>query len=153
MSKWENCPWQMPNYNYGNGIIGLHEEINHFYEYILPTPCEHAVRTEVVKRAENLIHALWPQAVVEIFGSFRTGLFLPNSDIDLVVLGEYDSALATALLLPVSLSLTAQVAGNIFRCALCKQSWLHVALPRRTRFVWWTELLCRLLNIRIVKRK
>lgn len=106
MSKWENCPWQMPNYNYGNGIIGLHEEINHFYEYILPTPCEHAVRTEVVKRAENLIHALWPQAVVEIFGSFRTGLFLPNSDIDLVVLGEYDSALATALLLPVSLSLS-----------------------------------------------
>lgn len=107
MSKWENCPWQMPNYNYGNGIIGLHEEINHFYEYILPTPCEHAVRTEVVKRAENLIKAIWPQALVEIFGSFRTGLFLPNSDIDLVVLGEYDSALATALLLPVSLSLRA----------------------------------------------
>lgn len=89
MSKWDNCPWQMPNYNYGTGIIGLHEEINHFYEYILPTPCEHAVRIEVVKRAENLVHALWPQALVEIFGSFRTGLFLPSSDIDLVVLGEY----------------------------------------------------------------
>lgn len=93
----------MPKYNYGTGIIGLHEEINHFYEYILPTPCEHAVRIEVVKRAENLIQALWPQALVEIFGSFRTGLFLPSSDIDLVVLGGYNSALATALIPPLSL--------------------------------------------------
>lgn len=141
----------MPNYNYGTGIIGLHEEINHFYEYILPTPCEHAVRIEVVKRAENLIHALWPQALVEIFGSFRTGLFLPNSDIDLVVLGEYDSTLAAALI--PSLSLSAQVAGSNYRCALWKQNWLHVALPRRTRFGCWTVPLCRLLNIRIVKRK
>lgn len=91
MYKMDRRPWHMPNYNYGDGIIGLHEEINHFYEYILPTPCEHAVRIEVVKRVESLIHDLWPQALVEIFGSFRTGLFLPNSDIDLVVLGEYVS--------------------------------------------------------------
>lgn len=32
--------------------------------------------------------ALWPQARVEVFGSFRTGLYLPTSDIDLVVIGE-----------------------------------------------------------------
>lgn len=32
--------------------------------------------------------SLWPQARVEVFGSFRTGLYLPTSDIDLVVIGE-----------------------------------------------------------------
>ncbi|KAH8418870.1 hypothetical protein KR222_007905, partial [Zaprionus bogoriensis] len=90
MSKSEGCPWRMPNYNYGDGVIALHEEINHFYEYMLPTPCEHAARNELVRRVEHLIHALWPQAVVEIFGSFRTGLILPNSDIDLVVLGRWE---------------------------------------------------------------
>lgn len=88
MSQYRGCPWRNPDYNYGDGVIGLHEEIDHFYKYILPTPCEHVVRNELVKRIENLVHDLWPQAVVEIFGSFRTGLQLPNSDIDLVVLGE-----------------------------------------------------------------
>ena len=28
---------------------------------------------------------------VEIFGSFRTGLYLPTSDIDLVVFGKWDT--------------------------------------------------------------
>ncbi|XP_064546935.1 non-canonical poly(A) RNA polymerase protein Trf4-1-like [Drosophila montana] len=88
--KFGGCPWKQANYNYGDGIIGLHEEIEHFYRYILPTPTEHAVRIEVVKRIESIIHELWPQALVEILGSFRTGLFLPNSDIDLVVLGRWE---------------------------------------------------------------
>ncbi|EDV99463.1 GH13010 [Drosophila grimshawi] len=86
-SKYGGFPWRQHNYNYDEGIIGLHEEIEHFYRYILPTPSEHAARNKVIQRIENIIRALWPQALVEIFGSFRTGLFLPNSDIDLVVLG------------------------------------------------------------------
>ncbi|KAM8714671.1 hypothetical protein ACLKA7_001082 [Drosophila subpalustris] len=90
MSKFRDCPWRKPDYHYGDGVIGLHEEIEHFYQYILPTPCEHAVRNELVKRIENLIHDLWPQALVEIFGSFRTGLLLPNSDIDIVALGLWE---------------------------------------------------------------
>jgi len=81
-------PWLKPDFNYSDGVIGLHEEIVHFYKYILPTPCEHAVRIELVNRIEDLVHDLWPQAVVEIFGSFRSGLLLPNSDIDIVVLGK-----------------------------------------------------------------
>lgn len=88
IAKYKGCPWRVRDYQYGDGIIGLHEEIDHFYRYVLPTPCEHAIRNEVVKRIEAVVHSIWPQAVVEIFGSFRTGLFLPTSDIDLVVLGE-----------------------------------------------------------------
>lgn len=45
------------------------------------TPVEHAVRTEVVNRIQSAIVSLWPEAIVEIFGSFRTGLYLPTSDI------------------------------------------------------------------------
>lgn len=88
IAKYGGCPWRKQGYQYGEGILGLHEEIEHFYQYVMPTPCEHAIRNEVVKRIESVVHSIWPQAVVEIFGSFRTGLFLPTSDIDLVVLGE-----------------------------------------------------------------
>ncbi|EDW07574.2 uncharacterized protein Dmoj_GI15833 [Drosophila mojavensis] len=90
IAKYKGCPWRVRDYQYGKGIIGLHEEIDHFYQYVLPTACEHAIRNEVVKRIESVVHSIWPQAVVEIFGSFRTGLFLPTSDIDLVVLGLWE---------------------------------------------------------------
>ncbi|XP_023034814.1 non-canonical poly(A) RNA polymerase protein Trf4-1 isoform X3 [Drosophila willistoni] len=90
IAKYKGTPWRKPDYHYGEGAIGLHEEIEHFYQYVLPTPCEHAIRNEVVKRIEGVVHSIWPQAVVEIFGSFRTGLFLPTSDIDLVVLGLWE---------------------------------------------------------------
>ncbi|XP_075985310.1 terminal nucleotidyltransferase 4B-like isoform X2 [Anticarsia gemmatalis] len=84
------CPWRIPNYNYKPGILGLHEEIEHFYQYMSPTETEHLVRSTVVNRIRGAILALWPQARVEVFGSFRTGLYLPTSDIDLVVIGQWE---------------------------------------------------------------
>ncbi|KAH8389566.1 hypothetical protein KR215_002576, partial [Drosophila sulfurigaster] len=90
MSTTKLFPWRKEGYNYSDGVIGLHEEIDHYYQYILPTPCEHVVRNELVKRIEALVHNLWPLAVVEIFGSFRTGLLLPNSDIDIVIIGLWE---------------------------------------------------------------
>lgn len=57
---------------------------------MVPTPCEHALRVEVVSRIENVVLSLWPHARVEVFGSFRTGLYLPTSDIDLVVIGRFE---------------------------------------------------------------
>ncbi|XP_061387572.1 non-canonical poly(A) RNA polymerase protein Trf4-1-like [Musca vetustissima] len=90
ISKYKGCPWRVPDCNYGRGVLGLHQEIEQFYKYVLPTPTEHAIRNEVVHRIEAVVHSIWPSAVVEIFGSFRTGLFLPTSDIDLVVLGLWD---------------------------------------------------------------
>ncbi|XP_036318555.1 non-canonical poly(A) RNA polymerase protein Trf4-1 isoform X2 [Rhagoletis pomonella] len=90
--KYKGCPWRVPSFEYGRGIIGLHQEIEQFYNYVLPTPTEHAIRNEVVQRIEAVVHSIWPKALVEIFGSFRTGLFLPTSDIDLVVLGLWEKA-------------------------------------------------------------
>nr|XP_021558193.1 non-canonical poly(A) RNA polymerase PAPD7 isoform X3 [Neomonachus schauinslandi] len=55
-----------------------------------PCPEEAAMRREVVKRIETVVKDLWPAADVQIFGSFSTGLYLPTSDIDLVVFGKWE---------------------------------------------------------------
>lgn len=67
----------------------LHQEIEHFYEYMSPSDIEHKARGDVVRRIERIILSKWPEAQVEVFGSYRTGLYLPTSDIDLVVIGMY----------------------------------------------------------------
>lgn len=53
-----------------------------------PTEAEDQIRAEVVTRIEKIIISKWAEAKVEIFGSYRTGLYLPTSDIDLVVIGN-----------------------------------------------------------------
>ncbi|VVC90261.1 unnamed protein product [Leptidea sinapis] len=90
IGEYGGCPWRIPSYNYKPGILGLHEEIEHFYLYMSPTETEHLVRSTVVTRIRSAILSLWPQARVEVFGSFRTGLYLPTSDIDLVVIGQWE---------------------------------------------------------------
>ncbi|XP_030014357.1 terminal nucleotidyltransferase 4A-like isoform X1 [Sphaeramia orbicularis] len=75
---------------YSPGVNGLHEEIMDFFNFMSPRPEEEAMRRDVVNRIESVIMELWPTARVEIFGSFSTGLYLPTSDIDLVVFGKWD---------------------------------------------------------------
>nr|XP_020452471.1 non-canonical poly(A) RNA polymerase PAPD7-like isoform X2 [Monopterus albus] len=75
---------------YSSGINGLHEEIVDFFNFMSPRPEEETMRRDVVNRIESVIKDLWPTARVEIFGSFSTGLYLPTSDIDLVVFGKWD---------------------------------------------------------------
>ncbi|XP_041847120.1 terminal nucleotidyltransferase 4B-like [Melanotaenia boesemani] len=82
-------PWKVRNYS--EGVVGLHEEIKDFYEYISPRPEEEKMRLEVVERIKGVIHDLWPSAEVQVFGSFSTGLYLPTSDIDLVVFGKWET--------------------------------------------------------------
>ncbi|EDO40179.1 predicted protein, partial [Nematostella vectensis] len=55
-----------------------------------PRKCEEAMRWEVVGRVHEVIVRLWPTAKVEVYGSFKTALFLPTSDIDLVVFGKWE---------------------------------------------------------------
>ncbi|KAM3858243.1 terminal nucleotidyltransferase 4A [Diretmus argenteus] len=85
-STW--TPWKTRKYN--PGVLGLHEEVMDFYNFMSPRPEEAAMRKEVVNRIEMVIKELWPTADVQIFGSFSTGLYLPTSDIDLVVFGKWE---------------------------------------------------------------
>ncbi|XP_056617820.1 terminal nucleotidyltransferase 4A-like [Triplophysa dalaica] len=81
-------PWASRRYS--PGINGLHEEIVDFYHFMSPRPEEEAMRRDVVNRVEAVVKDLWPAAKVQIFGSFSTGLYLPTSDIDLVVFGKWE---------------------------------------------------------------
>lgn len=90
-SIYGGCPWRSANRTYDSkGLLGLHQEIEDFYQYMTPTPEEHHMRLQVVKNITHIINSLWPRAKVEVFGSFRTGLYLPTSDIDLVVIGDWE---------------------------------------------------------------
>ncbi|XP_011648330.1 non-canonical poly(A) RNA polymerase PAPD5-like [Pogonomyrmex barbatus] len=89
VGEYGGCPWRVPNKHYSKGVVGLHEEIEDFFAYMCPSHEEHVLRLRVVKRIENVIYDLWPDSKVEVFGSFRTGLYLPTSDIDLVVIGMW----------------------------------------------------------------
>lgn len=83
-------PWVDPLYPYSRGIIGLHEEIEDFYQWMVPSPEEHGMRQGVVDKIQRCIQTVWPAAQVHIFGSFKTGLYLSTSDIDLVVVGRWE---------------------------------------------------------------
>eukprot|EP00966_Prymnesium_polylepis_P234756 5430160-Prymnesium_polylepis.1 len=45
------------------------------------------MRDELIERVGALVGQVWPGASVRVFGSFSTGLYLPESDIDLVCVG------------------------------------------------------------------
>lgn len=83
------CPWKTKEYSFD--VIGLHEEINDFYEYIRPKPCEVRMRLEVISNLRSIINSKWPEAEVFVFGSVQTHLFLPTSDVDVVVWGQWQS--------------------------------------------------------------
>lgn len=91
LKDWAKFPWQGQNYS-ANTAIALHEEIRDFIKYIDPTPEEIAMRQEVVRRIANVVYSLWPQAKVEVFGSMAAELFLPTSDIDIMVVGKWPNS-------------------------------------------------------------
>jgi DNA polymerase sigma len=66
----------------------LNQEIFDFVEYMKPTLAEHSMRELVIARIQTVIKRTLPSASVEIFGSYRTKLYLPSSDLDLVILGD-----------------------------------------------------------------
>lgn len=61
-----------------NFISSLHEEIIDFYSYMTPTEEESNLRMRVVQRIRDTILGLFPSTTVQVFGSFRTGLYLPT---------------------------------------------------------------------------
>lgn len=69
--------------------IPVHQGLMDLYEKISPTPEDHSMRLMLIKAIRGLVQNIWPQAVVEVFGSFCTGLYLPGGDIDLVVFGNW----------------------------------------------------------------
>ncbi|XP_077228080.1 uncharacterized protein LOC143861075 isoform X2 [Tasmannia lanceolata] len=78
--------WLRPHSRFKSPMLQLHNEILDFCDFISPTQEEQASRSAAVQRVFEVIKHIWPNCRVEVFGSFKTGLYLPTSDIDVVVL-------------------------------------------------------------------
>ena len=61
-------------------------EIVDFCRFTEPTAAEAATRLAAVERVRAVVVAIWPGARLEVFGSCATGLYLPTSDVDAVIL-------------------------------------------------------------------
>ncbi|KAL8167323.1 hypothetical protein V2J09_008822 [Rumex salicifolius] len=81
--------WFRSNCKFKSPMLQLHKgEILDFCEFLSPTPEEEALRHAAIDSVFEVIKYIWPSCRVEVFGSFRTGLYLPSSDIDVVILGS-----------------------------------------------------------------
>ncbi|XP_076923636.1 uncharacterized protein LOC143585829 [Bidens hawaiensis] len=70
-------------------MLRLHKEILDFCDFLSPTVEEQVSRNTAVETVSNVIKSIWPNCKVEIFGSFKTGLFLPTSNVDMVILESH----------------------------------------------------------------
>lgn len=65
----------------------LHKEICDFYEFVRPQKYEQAVRENLVQRLQTMVRNRLG-CNVHSFGSFAAGLYLPNADMDVVVISD-----------------------------------------------------------------
>ncbi|VDM10664.1 unnamed protein product [Wuchereria bancrofti] len=77
------APWCRRRY--ALSLRGLHEELLDLYAWLKPSPLERALRLRVFERVRGVLQRIWPTAKIDVFGSLYTSLFLPTSDIDVVV--------------------------------------------------------------------
>ncbi|KAL5226391.1 hypothetical protein ABZP36_014656 [Zizania latifolia] len=84
--------WFRGGRRFRSPMLQLHKEILDFVEFISPSAEEQSSRTAAVQAVSSVVKHIWPQCKVEVFGSFRTGLFLPTSDVDVVI---FDSRVKT----------------------------------------------------------
>lgn len=66
-------------------MVQMHEEMMDFYDFVQPSQGEVKAHNEVLERIEKVVKRLWPGTQIKSFGSLKTGLWLPNSDMDLAV--------------------------------------------------------------------
>lgn len=68
-------------------------EIKDFVNYISPSKEEIVIRNTVIRNLKHRIAEFWPQTQAHVFGSCATDLYLPGSDIDMVIIsttGDYE---------------------------------------------------------------
>ena len=66
----------------------LHKEICDFYDFVRPQQSEQVVRQELLNRLQDVVSSHIHNCNVRSFGSFAAGLYLPNADMDVVVISD-----------------------------------------------------------------
>ena len=69
-------------------IDRLHKEICDFYEFVRPRKFEQTVREDLLDRLQTAVKRHLPNCNIHCFGSFAAGLYLPNADMDLVIISD-----------------------------------------------------------------
>ena len=69
-------------------ICRLHKEICDFYDFVKPKKYEQVIREDLLHRLRRVIGKYISGCDVRSFGSFAAGLYLPNADMDLVVISR-----------------------------------------------------------------
>lgn len=90
-------PWLVVLRGISSPSLRLHSEIVEFCRFLEPSPEESAARHAAIQRVHTIVGSIWPEANVEIFGSFATGLYLPTSDLDAVILDSDCDDIASGL--------------------------------------------------------
>eukprot|EP00927_Polykrikos_kofoidii_P074915 TRINITY_DN7096_c0_g1_i1.p1 TRINITY_DN7096_c0_g1~~TRINITY_DN7096_c0_g1_i1.p1 ORF type:complete len:674 (-),score=133.78 TRINITY_DN7096_c0_g1_i1:87-2060(-) len=75
--------------------LRLHEELIDFSAFMRQSVKETAARNEWVDSIRFAAKSLWPSCEVSLFGSFATGLCLPNADVDVAITGIDDAIRVT----------------------------------------------------------
>jgi len=84
-----NVPWlKKKSLKIACPVFRMSQEIMDFHDYLAPSEKSIADRELVKEMLSSTIKELWPTSEVGVFGSTATKLFLPDSDIDIVVLVE-----------------------------------------------------------------
>jgi len=78
-------PWFVQRTSIENAVLRLHEEILDFVEFMSHTREEVDARRNWVLTISTACKTLWPACQVSVFGSFYSGLSLPNGDVDVAV--------------------------------------------------------------------
>lgn len=88
----DKMPWMgdRTSYDHANLFVCLHQEIMDFTQFMSPTLDERERRRELVLEMRGIVSELWPEVTLETFGSHNTQMFLPKSDIDMVLFGVPD---------------------------------------------------------------
>jgi predicted nucleotidyltransferase len=68
--------------------LRLHNEIVELTNLLQPTEKEDEQRREAHSKVQEVVRAVFPGCTLDIFGSFATGLHLPTSDVDCVIMGS-----------------------------------------------------------------
>ena len=124
-------PWMSRTYGHRNFTLRLHEELLDFAAFISPTSAEERQRAALLSRFTSLIESLFPSASLSAFGSYSTKLYLPMSDIDVVV---FDS--------PEIDMTTGDTALEVIASALRREGWasyLEVISNARIPIVKFTD--------------
>lgn len=66
----------------------LHKEICDFYDFVKPQYFEQVIREDLLERVQKAVESEIPTCNVHCFGSFAAGLYLPNADMDLVIISD-----------------------------------------------------------------